>query len=827
MLKDIATNVDPNFYDETLSETSINAVQNKVITQALNKKVDKTELSKKQDVISDLSEIRNKANSALQSVPSEYVTESELANKGYLTEHQDISGLATKEEVANAIAEIPSIEGLATEQFVTDEIAKIEIPTLDGYATEAWVGEQGFLTEHQDISGKQDKIADLAQIRANAQKGATALQSVPSEYATKTDVSAAGEQKANKSELIIKKSKGTSSAIQEVEVETFVDETPDSPTNGQEIPTEASGNHSVVLNGKSNAGAKRALAHGNRTIALGENSHTEGHCTQVINLDEVANGYAAHAEGYGTVAAGTYSHAEGNKTVTIGANSHSEGADTLALGEASHVEGYFAYTGESSSAPIRPTIEDTPSGGESGGSGTTTTTKKGTAAHAEGNYTIAEGSYSHAEGRQCDSIGEGSHAEGTETITYADYSHTEGNKTKTHTNGVYSHAEGIGTYTDAAGAHAEGFETHANNECSHAEGHGAVASGIYAHAEGWVSNAIGEASHAEGQNTRAHQIGSHSEGNNTDAQGPYSHAEGIGTKTKEGIAGQHVEGYYNQESDSVKIIGCGTSDNDRKNAVEVTQDGRVFVKGVGNYDGTSLEAKDLATVINEGGQGGGSDDYLSREEFEERIEGYATHDSVQELSENVTELSAEVSGLSEGIALRNVGAEDTDESVEEPEIPAPTPSVSNEWKCVYDGRMEVGTNKIECSTYADGTPLNAKEVIVQTLCDTSSQKEVNGYAVIQSTNNKTRSLYGAIQFERNAASSQNQILDQIHFKASPIMYMVAEICRGVKCAVASPADMQVQGGSVPFQIYEDIVSIELAPNEKLTSAAPYLKIYAR
>ena len=35
-------------------------------------------------------------------------------------------------------------------------------------------------------------------------------------------------------------------------------------------------------------------------------------------------------------------------------------------------------------------------------------------------------------------------------------------------------------------------------------------------------------------------------------------------------------------------------------------------------------------------------DFLPREEFNERIEGYATHDSVQELSENVTELSAEV-----------------------------------------------------------------------------------------------------------------------------------------------------------------------------------------
>lgn len=35
----------------------------------------------------------------------------------------------------------------------------------------------GYLTQHQDISGKQDKIADLATIRAGAAKGATALQS--------------------------------------------------------------------------------------------------------------------------------------------------------------------------------------------------------------------------------------------------------------------------------------------------------------------------------------------------------------------------------------------------------------------------------------------------------------------------------------------------------------------------------------------------------------------------------------------------------------------------------------------------------------------------
>ena len=118
----------------------------------------KSELNTKQDVISDLDSIRSGAAlgaTALQSVPSEYVTETELNNKGYLT----------------------------------------SVP--DTYATEQWVNEQGFLKEHQDISNlatkaelatKQDVINDLDTIRSGAAKGATALQSVPDTYALKTDI---------------------------------------------------------------------------------------------------------------------------------------------------------------------------------------------------------------------------------------------------------------------------------------------------------------------------------------------------------------------------------------------------------------------------------------------------------------------------------------------------------------------------------------------------------------------------------------------------------------------------------------------------------------
>lgn len=112
-----------------------------------------------------------------------------------------------------------------------------------------------------------------------------------------------------------------------------------------------------------------------------------------------------------------------------------------------------------------------------------------------------------------------------------------------------------------------------------------------------MTRAKGAYSHSEGQYTFTYADAAHSEGNNTHAYAPFSHAEGLGTKTNADIIGQHVEGYYNAESDGVAVIGCGTSDDDRKNAVDVKQDGRVFIKGIGNYDGISDEASDLKTVV--------------------------------------------------------------------------------------------------------------------------------------------------------------------------------------------------------------------------------------
>lgn len=99
------------------------------------------------DIPTKTSELTNDSG-FISSIPNEYVTDSELNAKGYLTEHQDISHLATKNE-------IPSIDGLASETYVTNY----------------------------------------------AQPKGDYLTSIPSEYITETELNNAISSKANKNDI--------------------------------------------------------------------------------------------------------------------------------------------------------------------------------------------------------------------------------------------------------------------------------------------------------------------------------------------------------------------------------------------------------------------------------------------------------------------------------------------------------------------------------------------------------------------------------------------------------------------------------------------------
>ena len=157
----------------------------------------------------------------------------------------------------------------------------------------------------------------------------------------------------------------------------------------------------------------------------------------------------------------------------------------------------------------------------------------------------------------------------------------------------------------ASGAfsHAQGYATTAGGEASHTEGAITYAIGAGSHAEGLGNVAYEQGSHAEGMITKAHGAGSHAEGCYTAAEGVSSHAEGIGTQTKH--EGEHAEGKYNVSNatdwigNTIHSIGIGTSDEDRKNALEVTTQGAVYMTGVGGYEGTTLaECYPVQLVIN-------------------------------------------------------------------------------------------------------------------------------------------------------------------------------------------------------------------------------------
>lgn len=199
------------------------------------------EYATKEEIPTKISELENDKK-YLTKIPSEYVTETELNQKGYLTEHQDISGKADKTELHShnnktvldgitntKVAEwnnkstfsgdyndltnkpsIPSINGLATEEFVNEEIKKIDVTeqltdyakktelhthtnktVLDGITSvkvQSWDNKSTFDGNYNSLTNKPSIPTKTSQL-TNDSKFIT---SIPSEYVTETELNAKG-----------------------------------------------------------------------------------------------------------------------------------------------------------------------------------------------------------------------------------------------------------------------------------------------------------------------------------------------------------------------------------------------------------------------------------------------------------------------------------------------------------------------------------------------------------------------------------------------------------------------------------------------------------
>lgn len=130
-----------------------------------------------------------------------------------------------------------------------------------------------------------------------------------------------------------------------------------------------------------------------------------------------------------------------------------------------------------------------------------------------------------------------------------------------------------------------------------AEGNGTRATAISAHAEGTATQATGVQAHSEGDRSQATRNAAHAEGYITKATGNYSHSQNKGTIAKG--EGQTAIGAYNIEQGSVDskdatdyalIIGNGTDENNRSNALAVKWDGTIVFS-----DGSELKSNYYVT----------------------------------------------------------------------------------------------------------------------------------------------------------------------------------------------------------------------------------------
>ncbi len=132
-------------------------------------------------------------------------------------------------------------------------------------------------------------------------------------------------------------------------------------------------------------------------------------------------------------------------------------------------------------------------------------------------------------------------------------------------------------------------------------GESLIASGYASHAEGTDTTASGDSSHTEGNGTSATGDFSHAEGDFTTTSGESSHAEGESTIANGNC--QHVQGKYNiADETSAFIIGNGTDDTARSNAMKVDWNGNLEVAG-NLKDGSGNTLKNMMSKTNPTGTG--------------------------------------------------------------------------------------------------------------------------------------------------------------------------------------------------------------------------------
>ena len=310
--------------DSSLSDSSKNPVENKVVTAAIGSKADKT------DIPTKMSQLEN--------------------DSGYLTEHQDLSDYALKSLYGDTTINV----GRLADSTVGDHsTAEGYGTTASGYASHA-EGSNCSLS-NTALSDRTVTISDVDYtISGSTAYGTNSHAEGTQSFAYKYSSHAEGYNTTASGLYSHAEGYHTTASSSASHAEGYVTTASGLYSHAEGVNTTASGtaSHAEGSNYSSTGDAMsdRTVKISSTTYtitgpyAYGINSHAEG-------TQSFAYGYASHTEGHKTTASGLYSHAEGDGTSATRPCSHAEGSYTTASGDDSHAEGiYTIATNEASHA---------------------------------------------------------------------------------------------------------------------------------------------------------------------------------------------------------------------------------------------------------------------------------------------------------------------------------------------------------------------------------------------------------------------------------------------------------------------------------------------
>ena len=368
-------------------------------------------------------------------------------------------------------------------------------------------------------------------------------------------------------------------SLKQVKDADFTLSNPNATKNGQTIESDAVGQYSTALGGKSRAEGKRSFSAGTQTIAtgnysaaFGNNSIAEGGNSLAAGLQSISRGAASFAAGSNNIAAGDNSTALGWESKANGVAAMTTGRYNQADGQASFTEGVYSKT--LTSIPT----DDVPGSGTGGSGGSSSGETFDLDAHL--------GMASHAEGDSGRAVGYGSHVQGYAGTALGHYSTVEGVRCK---------VDKLSTSKphDAMGAHAGGIESVASGIAAFSFGNKNIVRGNYSTAFGINNSISGSGSFASGENNAINGSRNFIAGvSNVD--NPLSQCSaliGQGLKDENKSTNPHVIiGRYNKVSHTdvgdpnypFFQVGIGSSESDRKTGLSVQSTGRV-VSQYGQY----------------------------------------------------------------------------------------------------------------------------------------------------------------------------------------------------------------------------------------------------